>query len=56
MKDEQKKFEVYVEIQDSGATNMVDTITVCSLSADVLDRADCHYIMANYDELKSKYA
>lgn len=51
----QEEFKKYLEIQQSGATNMYDTAKVTELSAGVLDRDKCIEIMANYAVLKIKY-
>ena len=46
-------FEAYVDVQESGVTNMFDVRTVESLSG--LDKGTIMSIMKNYGELKNKY-
>ena len=48
-----KDFEAYVDVQESGITNMFDVKTVQSLSG--LDKEQIMTIMTNYGELKDKY-
>ena len=51
--EEKEKFKKYVKVQMSGATNMFDVRTVCSLSG--LEREDVLDVMDRYDELSKKY-
>ena len=48
-----EKFEAYVDVQESGVTNMFDVRTVSMLSG--LDREEIMAIMKNYSNLKEKY-
>lgn len=45
-----EKFQSYLEVQYSGATNMLDVRAVGVLSGGELSKADCLDIMQNYDE------
>ena len=45
----QEQFESYVDVQESGITNMFDVRTVSAHSG--LDRQEIMYIMKNYSEL-----
>ena len=46
-------FKAYVDVQESGVTNMFDVRTVSNISG--LDRDQCITIMSNYSELNEKY-
>ena len=48
-----KDFEAYVDVQESGITNMFDVRMVKSLSG--LDKEQIMTIMQHYGELKDKY-
>ena len=48
-----EQFEAYVDVQESGITNMFDVKMVESLSG--LNKVEIMTIMANYGELKDKY-
>ena len=48
-----EQFEAYVDVQESGVTNMFDVKTVESLSG--LNKVEIMTIMTNYGELKDKY-
>ena len=50
-----KQFQTYLEIRDSGATNMFDVRKVVELSDGILTREDCIFIMKNFNELLDKY-
>jgi len=54
-----KQFQTYLEIRDSGATNMFDTKAVIKyakkFSGVALYRKDCLEIMANFTKLKYEY-
>ena len=50
-----KQFQTYLEIRDSGATNMFDVRTVVELSEEVLSKEDCLFIMKHFNELWDKY-
>ena len=53
------QFLAYLEVRNSGATNMFDIRAVTSYAKEfsgvTLDRADCLEIMANFSKLKYKY-
>ena len=46
-------FEAYVDVQESGVTNMFDVRTVGALSG--LDKEQIMTIMKHYGELEDKY-
>ena len=48
-----EEFESYVEVQESGVTNMFDVRTVSDLSG--LEKEEIMTIMKSYGELKEKY-
>lgn len=48
-----EQFESYVEIQESGITNMMNVRYVSDLTG--LTRDECIYIMQNYTELSKLY-
>lgn len=58
MENEREKFEAYVEVQQSGLTNMWAVDYVIELAEKMagveLTEADCFYIMKHYSELKEK--
>ena len=49
----QEQFEAYVDVQESGVTNMFDVKTVSQLSG--LEKEEIMTIMTNYGQLKEKY-
>ena len=49
----QEQFEAYVDVQESGVTNMFDVKTVGELSG--LEKEEIMTIMTNYGQLKEKY-
>jgi hypothetical protein len=49
----QEQFEAYVDVQESGVTNMFDVKTVGELSG--LEKEVIMTIMKSYGELKEKY-
>ena len=49
----QEQFEAYVDVQESGVTNMFDVKTVGQLSG--LEKEEIMTIMKGYSELKEKY-
>jgi hypothetical protein len=49
----QQDFEAYVEVQESGVTNMFDVSVVIEMSG--LERNQVLTIMKNYSKLKTKY-
>ena len=48
-----EQFEAYVDVQESGVTNMVDVRTVSQLSG--LEKKQILTIMTSSGELKNKY-
>jgi len=48
-----EQFEAYVDVQESGVTNMFDVRTVGDLSG--LEKEEIMTIMKSYGELKEKY-
>ena len=48
-----EQFEAYVDVQESGITNMFDVKTVGQLSG--LEKEQIMTIMQSYSELKEKY-
>ena len=48
-----ENFEAYVDVQESGVTNMFDVMMVQSLSG--LEKEQIMTIMQHYGELKDKY-
>ena len=48
-----EQFEAYVDVQESGVTNMFDVKTVGQLSG--LEKEEIMTIMQSYGELKEKY-
>ena len=48
-----EQFEAYVDVQESGVTNMFDVKTVGQLSG--LEKEEIMTIMQSYSELKEKY-
>lgn len=59
IKPTKEQFEVYIEIQDSGVTNMLDVDTVITLSKlvffDELSKENLLYIYKHYSELCDEY-
>ena len=49
------KFQAFVDVRDSGLTNMFDSRAVCELSDDVLNREDVIGIIKHFDALRKKY-
>ena len=49
----QEQFDAYVEVQESGITNMFNVSVVSDYSG--LSRQDIMTIISNYDVLKEKY-
>ena len=49
----EEQFEAYVDVQESGVTNMWDVKTVGELSG--LEKEEIMTIMKSYGELKEKY-
>lgn len=55
MKPTREQFQEYVDIRDSGVTNMFDVRMVCALSSTGLTRDICLYIMQHFAELAKEY-
>lgn len=55
MKPTEAQFVEYVEIRDSGITNMWDVMFVVSLSKTGLTKDICLYIMEHFLELAEEY-
>lgn len=55
-----EKFDAYITVQQSGATNMFAIKNVIQLANEIceveLTKEDCIYIMENYSMLKEKYS
>lgn len=54
-KPTKEQFEEYVEIRDSGVTNMFDIRYICSISDTGLTRENCLYIMQEFEALAEEY-
>ena len=55
MKPTKEQFEEYVEIRDSGVTNMFDVRYITDISCTGLTRPICVYIMQHFLELAEEY-
>lgn len=55
MKPTEEQFREYVEIRDSGVTNMFDIRHIVSISNTGLDKDICVYIMQNFTDLAIEY-
>ena len=51
MKPTKEQFEEYLEIRDSGVTNMFDVNFIVAISETGLTKDICLYIMKHFDEL-----
>jgi hypothetical protein len=51
----EEKFQAYIGVRDSGATNMFDVTMVCKLSGGMLDKEDCMDIMKNFGKYTKLY-
>ena len=54
-KPTKEQFELYVEIQMSGITNMLDIDAVIYLSGNNLTKENLFYIYKNYSDLYNEY-
>ena len=54
-KPTKEQFKEYVEIRNSGITNMFAVNYICSLSTTGLDKDRCYYIMTYFEELSKEY-
>ena len=55
IKPTKEQFQNYVDIRDSGVTNMFDISMVCALSSEGLTKGICFYIMKHFAELAEEY-
>lgn len=55
MKPTKEQFQEYVDIRDSGVTNMFDVTFIVGMSDTGLTRENCLYIMKNFVELAEEY-
>ena len=55
VKPTKEQFQEYVDIRDSGVTNMFDTSYISAISDTGLDRNVCLYIMKHFGELAEEY-
>jgi len=55
IKPTKEQFELYVEIQMSGITNMLDIDAVIYLSGNNLTKENLFYIYKNYSDLYNEY-
>ena len=49
------QFQEYVDIRNSGVTNMFDVSYIEAISTTGLTRLNCIYIMKNFKELADEY-
>lgn len=55
MKPTFEQFKEYLEIQNSGVTNMFDIRTITAISYTGLNKEICRYIMQNYCDLEEEF-
>lgn len=55
MKPTFEQFKEYLEIQNSGVTNMFDLRKIMAISNTGLNREICRYIMKNYCDLEEEF-
>lgn len=55
VKPTKEQFQDYVNIRNSGATNMFAVTVVCMLSKTGLTRENCFYIMKHFGKLAEEY-
>ena len=55
VKPTKEQFEEYVEIRNSGVTNMFDIRFITAISGTGLDKPTCFYIMEHFGELAKEY-
>lgn len=55
MKPTKEQFQEYVNIRNSGVTNMFDVRFICDISVTDLTREICLYIMQHFGELSEEY-
>ena len=51
----EEKFQAYVDVQMSGRTNMIDTVTVARLSGRRINHKEALEVIKNYNELHKQY-
>ena len=54
-KPTKEQFQEYVNIRDSGVTNMFDVTYITAISDTGLDKPICFYIMKHFEELATEY-
>ena len=54
-KPTKEQFQEYVDIRNSGVTNMFDVNYITAISDTGLDRPTCFYIMQNFKALSEEY-
>ena len=55
MKPTFEQFKEYLEIQNSGVTNMFDIRKIMEISYTGLNKEICRYIMKNYCDLETEF-
>lgn len=55
MKPTKEQFQEYVDIRNSGVTNMFNVSFICSISATGLTKDICLYIMKHFGELAKEF-
>lgn len=55
IKPTKEQFQEYVDIRNSGVTNMWDVRTIEKISTAGITRNHCFYIMENFEELAKEY-
>ena len=55
MKPTKEQFQEYVDIRDSGVTNMFDITFIVGISNTGLTKKICFYIMDHFAELAEEY-
>ena len=54
-KPTKEQFQEYIDIRDSGVTNMFDVSYITAISGTGLDKSVCFYIMNHFRELSEEY-
>ena len=54
-KPNKEQFQEYVDIRNSGVTNMMDVTYITTISDTGLDKPMCFYIMSHFEELAKEY-
>lgn len=55
VKPTKEQFKEYVNIRDSGVTNMWDIRFIIKISDTGLDKSTCMYIMEHFEDLAKEY-